>query len=62
MKCHSNPSTIGEGCGKGTQPLFPLLFILVIDPLHEILEEVTQQGLLIKLGGRTAGFRFSIVY
>jgi hypothetical protein len=41
-------------------PLSPLLFILAINPLHQLLQTTTDQGLLSKLNGRAARFRVSM--
>ena len=38
----------------------PLLFVLAIDPLSEILENATREGLLHKLRGRTTILRTSL--
>jgi hypothetical protein len=47
------PILHGRGLHKG-DTLSPLLFVLAIDPLEQILENSTTQGLLHKLRGRAS--------
>jgi hypothetical protein len=41
-------------------PLFPLLFVLTIDPLQQLLELATRNGLLQKIHGRENIIRTSL--
>lgn len=41
-------------------PLFPLLFVIAIDPLEQILDFSTRHGLLHKIRGRGSSLRPSL--
>lgn len=41
-------------------PLSPLLFVLVIDPIQSILDTATCQGKLHQIGGRSTSMRTSL--
>jgi hypothetical protein len=51
--------SIRGACGKET-PLFPILFILVIDTLQYILHKATQEGHLSSLRDRAARLRLPL--
>jgi hypothetical protein len=53
-----DPIRHGRGLRQGDPS--PLLFILAINPLHQLLQTTTDKGLLSKLNGRVVRFTVSM--